>query len=79
MKTILKGRIEYINKSNQLDGPTVEWSNGTKFWFVDGKLHRLDGPAIEWDNGDKHWYVEGYRYSEIEFMHKFYPVKNQNI
>jgi len=55
MKTILKDRTEYRDKSKQ--------------------LHRLDGPAVEYSNGDKFWYVEGNIYSEIEFMHKFYPMK----
>jgi hypothetical protein len=33
--------------------------NGTKEWYLDGKLHRLDGPAIEHANGSKFWYFEG--------------------
>jgi hypothetical protein len=40
------------------DGPAIEWSNGSKEWWVDGKLHRLDGPAMIWANGDKAWYVD---------------------
>ena len=101
MKTILKDRTEYRDKSKQFhrtDGPAVEYSNGDKFWYVEGKphrtdgpaierssgtkewyvegkLHRLDGPAMEWSNGSKFWFVEGKQYSEIEFMHKLYPVK----
>ena len=85
MKTILKDRTEYRNKSNQLhrlDGPALEYSNGDKKWYIDGKRHRLDGPAIEFSDGTKSWFVEGKQYSEtefihkkIEFMHKFYPVK----
>jgi len=41
------------------DGPAVEWFDGTKAWWVDGKRHRLDGPAIEYADGDKFWYVDG--------------------
>ena len=61
MKTILKDRIEYRNKSNQLhrlDGPALEYSNGDKFWFLYGKRHRTDGPAIERSNGAKFWLIE---------------------
>ena len=32
---------------------------GTKRWYVDGKLHREDGPAIEWADGSKQWYRNG--------------------
>ncbi len=55
-------RVEYRNDNNQfhrLDGPAREWSNGSKHWYVDGKLHRLDGPAVEWSNGSKEWHVNG--------------------
>ena len=32
-------------------------ANGTKCWYVNGKLHREDGPAIEYADGSKWWYV----------------------
>ena len=41
------------------DGPAIEWANGTKEWYLNGKLHRADGPAIEFANGSKAWYVNG--------------------
>ena len=31
--------------------------NGTKVWWVDGKLHRTDGPAVEWADGSKVWHL----------------------
>lgn len=37
----------------------VEFANGTKNWFKDGKVHREDGPAVEWANGDRGWYKNG--------------------
>ncbi len=40
-------------------GPAIEWANGDKHWYIDGKLHREGGPAIEWANGDKFWYIDG--------------------
>ena len=33
------------------------YSNGTKEWHLNGKLHREDGPAIEWANGTKYWHL----------------------
>jgi len=42
---------------HRLDGPALEWVDGTKIWYQEDKLHRLDGPAIEKTNGDKFWYI----------------------
>jgi hypothetical protein len=59
------GKYYYKDKAktilHRLDGPAVEYPNGYKVWYVNGKRHRLDGPASEWanDNGDKTWYVNG--------------------
>jgi hypothetical protein len=33
------------------------YPNGSKFWYLNGKLHREDGPAIEWASGGKRWYL----------------------
>jgi len=41
------------------DKPAIEWDDGSKSWYKEGKSHRLDGPAIEWSNGDEAWYKEG--------------------
>ena len=46
-------------KLHRLDGPALEWADGTKVWWVNGKRHRLDGPALEWADGSKEWYVDG--------------------
>jgi hypothetical protein len=34
-------------------------SNGSKYWYLNDKLHREDGPAIEYSNGTKSWYKNG--------------------
>jgi hypothetical protein len=44
---------------HRLDGPAIEYANGDKDWYVEGKRHRLDGPAIERADGYKAWFVEG--------------------
>ena len=41
---------------HRLDDPAMEYANGTKVWYQNGKCHRLDGPAVERVNGDKLWY-----------------------
>jgi hypothetical protein len=48
-----------MNILHRRDGPACEYADGTKEWYVDGKLHRIDGPAIEYANGSKQWYVDG--------------------
>ncbi len=34
----------------------VLWSDDTKSWYLNGKLHRTDGPAVEYPNGTKIWW-----------------------
>jgi hypothetical protein len=31
---------------HRIDGPAVEYDNGTKMWYYNNTYHRLDGPAI---------------------------------
>ena len=52
--------IKGTNIYHRLDGPAVEYTNGDKIWYKEGKYHRLDGPAIEWADGSKSWYKEGF-------------------
>jgi hypothetical protein len=42
---------------HRLDGPAVEYTTGTKAWFINDKYHRLDGPAVEWTTGERNWYL----------------------
>jgi hypothetical protein len=56
----------YLNISRHRDGdfPAMEWPNGTKFWFILGKIHRdNDLPACEWASG-KSWWVLGKRHRD---------------
>ena len=42
------------------DKPTMEVdSNGSKHWYLNGKLHREDGPAIESADSSKSWWLNG--------------------
>ena len=34
-------------------------SDGSKRWYLNGKLHCEDGPAVEWSDGEKWWYLNG--------------------
>jgi hypothetical protein len=33
------------------------FTNGTKHWYLNGKLHRKDGPAVEYSDGSKEWHL----------------------
>lgn len=45
---------------HRVDGPAVEYFDGTKKWFYHGKLHRdNDAPAIEYSDGTNVWYQNG--------------------
>jgi len=35
------------------------YDDGTKEWYLNGKLHREDGPAIEGVDGSKEWFLNG--------------------
>ena len=59
------GNKYWINEKGHFhreDGPAREWFNGTKEWWIDGKLHRIDGPAYEGADGTKSWYINGQRH-----------------
>ena len=43
----------------------IEWSDGDKEWYLNGKWHRTDGPAVERADGDKHWFLNG-KYHRID-------------
>jgi hypothetical protein len=63
----ISGRWNPSKILHRLDGPAVEYTNGDKEWWVDGRCHRIDGPAIEWADGDKAWYIDSVFYSEQDF------------
>ena len=52
---------------HRTDGPAIEYDDGTKFWWVNGKCHRIDGPAMEWVDGAKEWWVDNKFFLEEEF------------
>jgi hypothetical protein len=65
--------IKYLNEDNEyhrLDGPAIEYSDGTKFWYKNDERHREDGPAIEYANGNKEYWYNGEEinvYTDKEF------------
>ena len=47
------------NKLHREDGPAIEYADGFKYWYLNGKRHREDGPAAEYIDGSKEWYRNG--------------------
>jgi len=56
------GTKRYYNdegKRHRLDGPMLEWSDGTKYWYINGNRHRNIDPSYEYSNGEKQWWFKG--------------------
>jgi len=45
-----KGELHSFNK------PAIEWVNGSKTWYKEGKIHRIDGPAMIDFTANLWWY-----------------------
>ena len=75
-RTVWKNMEDQIHR---LDGPAVEWSDGTKAWWVNDQLHRIDGPAVEKADGHKEWWIEGNRLTEEEFNRKDNPIQELTV
>ena len=56
--------FDFDKETAKMNKPTIERSDGTKFWYINGKCHREDGPASEYSNGTKYWYINGYLHRE---------------
>ena len=61
------------------DCPAVEFTDGYKAWYINGKRHREDGPAIEYVSeteyvsGTKEWFINGHYLSEEQFLQRTAP------
>jgi hypothetical protein len=49
-------------KPSEVQQPEID-KRGTKYWWLNRKIHRADGPAIEWTNGNKEWFLNGKDYT----------------
>ena len=57
-----------------IDYTVKVYSNGTKYWYLNGKRHREDGPAIEYGDGSKCWYLNDVEFTEEEYNNKMKPT-----
>src|ERR1019366_6125889 len=51
---------------HRLNGPAITTPNGTKCWYVNGRLHRVNGPAVEYAGGRKEDWLDGRACNVIE-------------
>ena len=61
-KELEDGDIEYRlpnGKKHREDGPAVEFTDGTKIWYLEDQRHREDGPAVECSDGSTSWWKHG--------------------
>jgi hypothetical protein len=61
------------------------YTNGNKYWYLNGKRHREDGPAKEHSNGYKSWWLNDELHREdgpaIEWANgeKFWYLNNEGL
>ena len=56
----------------------VEYPNGTKYWYLNGKRHREDGPAVELPNGKKSCYLNGERFSFEDCIQELRKLRGED-
>lgn len=59
---VYKDRTVWCNSEDQIhreDGPAIEYTNGDKYWYINGDAHREDGPAIEREGACTAWLMNG--------------------
>jgi hypothetical protein len=58
----------------------LEHPNGTKEFYLDGRLHNYKGPAVVYPNGDKEYWIHGMRHRmngpAVVYKKKKYWFKN---
>ena len=71
------GDIYYYKKNTKIShnpySPAIIWKDGSKFYYIENKLHRLDGPARIWPNGEESYYINGYYLTKEEF--EYHPER----
>jgi hypothetical protein len=61
------------------DGPAVEYLDGYKAYYINGKRHREDGPAIENENRGEAYYINDQYLTEQEFNNRTNPCINKVV
>ena len=70
----------WINEEEQVhrgDGPAVEYSNGRREWYKNGKLHRENGPSLVWYEGSHSYYLNNKEYAKEEYWKEIEKIKKE--
>ena len=62
---------------NREDGPAVEYTNGTKYWYKNGLKHREDGPACIYSDGTCIYYLFNKPFSKKEYCEEIEKIKKR--
>lgn len=65
------------NKLHRIGAPAVEWNDGSKVWYQNGKLHREDGPAYVDKDGGVEYHLFGESVTPQEFREKCRELAEQ--
>ena len=80
---VYEDRTEYRDSKtgelHRIDGPAVEYKNGTKVWYREGKRHRIDGPAVECKDGSKEYWIEGKKVTEDRVLKKKVKISIKDV
>jgi hypothetical protein len=60
------------------DGPSIEWLDGAKEWYVNGILHNVNGPCKSYPDGSHRWGIDGEMYPEEEFKRVIKEIKEMD-
>jgi len=78
-----RGTVRYFKKGtdqlHRLDGPAIEFANGTKSWYQNGELHRLVGPAVEYASGVNEWHIDDVKFIEAQFKRKINRLNTKEM
>ena len=71
------GTIYYCKKDTKIShnpyGPAIIWKDGSKFYYIEDRLHRLDGPAVTFVGGNHEYWINGERFGKEEF--EYHPER----
>lgn len=73
IKASADGTRRYYNQLGALhrvNGPAVEYADGSNYWLQHGLLHRICGPAVTREDGSVGFYIFGQRYDNSEYFRR---------
>lgn len=48
-------------------------SDGSQYWYLNGKRHREGGPAVIYADGTQEWWLNGKNYLFEYYLDKLFP------